>query len=149
MEAVNSNEAQSVIQVLERVGAIPGLEDQHRQVVDQLGALDLTWLIKLDKRIKDLEQDIGGFEEQERSLGKDIARLETRTEIIVNERIPAADSQAENLSKGIKERFLQEWIEQRGAEILKELKARNSAEDVENAFCRLQDQKPGAERATL
>ncbi|HQD42044.1 MAG TPA: SbcC/MukB-like Walker B domain-containing protein, partial [Bacillota bacterium] len=135
MEAVNSNEAQSVIQVLERVGAIPGLEDQHRQVVDQLGALDLTWLIKLDKRIKELEQEIRGFEEQEKALGKDIARLETRTEMIVNERIPAVDSQTEDLSKGIEDRFLPEWIEQQGEpRFLKELKARNSAEDVYNAF---------------
>ena len=49
----------------------------------------------------------------------------------MNERIPAADSQAENLSKGIKESFLQEWIEQQGEpRFLKEPKARNSAEDV-------------------
>lgn len=135
MEAVNSNEAQNVIQVLERVGAIPTLEDLHRQVVDQLGGLDLTWLVKLDKRIKELEKEIKGFEEEERSFDKSIANLETRTEIILTERIPAAHSQADSLSSGIEEGFSKEWIEQQGEpRFLKELEARSSAEDVANAF---------------
>ncbi|MDD2574470.1 MAG: SbcC/MukB-like Walker B domain-containing protein [Firmicutes bacterium] len=135
MEAVNSNEAQNVIQVLERVGAIPDLEDRHRQVVDELGALDLTWLVKLDKRIKELEQEIKGLEDEEKLFVKRIGSLENQTDTILTERIPAAHNQSDSLRKGIEEGFSQEWIEQQGEpRFLKELKARNSAEDVANAF---------------
>jgi len=135
MEAVNTNEAQSVMQILERVGAIPELESQHGQIVEQLGGLDLTWLAKLDKRIKELEEKTGDLEREARSLDKKIASLETRTESILKEKVPDAQKQADDLHRGIEETFLPEWIEQKGEpRFIKELKARASAMDVANAF---------------
>lgn len=135
MESVNRNEAQNVIRVLKKAGIMPELEERKVRIVDELGGLDLTWLIKLDKKIDELDRTIKGLEGEERAIIKDSARLEAEIDSIRTEKIPAADNTAQKMHGWIKENFSGEWIEGQGEpRFQKELKAKECAGDVMKAF---------------
>ncbi len=135
MEAVNHNEAQNIVETLKGAGVIPVLEKKRREIIDELGTLDLTWLTKLDKKIDELDRVIDEYGAKEKSLIKESARLETEINGIKAEKMPAANSTAEGMCSQIEESFSEGWVKEHGEpRFQKELKSRKCAADVARAF---------------
>lgn len=135
MEIINTNEAENVLLVIEKAGAIPELEKKQQAVIAELGSLDLTWLIKLNEQIQELEKKIGTLDAKERELNNKKVAIETRTTFIIDEKIPAEKKNVEDWQKKLEEGYSEEWIAENGEpRFLKELKARNSAYEVYRSF---------------
>ncbi|MCR4443431.1 MAG: SbcC/MukB-like Walker B domain-containing protein [Peptococcaceae bacterium] len=135
MEAMNANEAESVLQVVKQAAVLPGLEQKLKTVIEQLGALDLSWLMKLDEQIKVLEIRIRELEDRDKRMLRDRAGLEKTNEIIMRDRIPVEKNNLEQWSQAIKERFAVDWVAEKGEpRFLKELEARKGAAEVYRSF---------------
>lgn len=139
METLNANEAESTLQALKKAGGIAELEKEYQSVVKELGALDLTWLMKIDEQIGILETQLKELESKERKLNNRIVELNTTNRLINNEKIPAEKSNIDNWGIRIKEKFPADWVREKGEpRFLKELQARRSASEVsENFFSQL------------
>jgi energy-coupling factor transporter ATP-binding protein EcfA2 len=136
MGVINSNEANYTLGIIGQAAALPDLEQQLHLVLEQLGALDLTWLSQLDAQIRDLEKTINKLETKESELNRCITIAETINSNIESKEIPNERENADNRLAHIKELFPDDWVEEHGEpRFLKELKARKSAKDIYNNFC--------------
>lgn len=135
MEAMNANEAESMLQVIKNSGSIPAKEKEYQSVVEELGALDLTWLMKIESKINELEAQIKKLEEKENELVKKLGGLEKANELIKFEKIPAENINVDKWQQKITNEYPEEWVRERGEpRFLKERQARKSASEVYDNF---------------
>lgn len=135
MESMNTNEKDTILAVLEKAAHIPELEQQLEEVIKELSDMDLTWLGKLDDRIKVLESEINELEENEKTLSKEITKKETQNAAITDEKIPLAKVAVERWKSHIDSRFKPDWINEKGEpRFIRELEARASAQEIYNNF---------------
>ncbi len=135
METMNANEAESTIQVLKKVELIPEKEREFQAAVQELGALDLSWLLKIDDQISELEGKIRKLEDNEKELIRKLGGLEKTNELIKNKEIPVEGDNIENWQQQINEKYLAEWIHEKGEpRFLRELSNRKSASEVHDNF---------------
>lgn len=135
MEALNTNEAENTLKIMEKAQDIPEMEAELRAVIEELGTLDLTWLQKMDAQIGELEKQIKQLTKEERGYNNEIVTLETLTGEIEKTKIPAEKNLVVVGQKRIDEHFTANWIEEKGEpRFRKELKMRNSAREVYDNF---------------
>lgn len=135
METMNANEAENIMHVMEMSASIPNLEKEYGSVVEEIGSLDLTWLVKLERQIGELEDKIKAFEKEERKLNDEKVRLETETGLIERDKLPEEEQNVNIRQNKINERFPSDWVREKGEpRFLKELEARSSAAEVYTSF---------------
>jgi uncharacterized protein YPO0396 len=156
MEAMNANELENIERSMEKAGDLPQLEKDYRSIINQLGELDLTWLMGLDEKIRKLEAEIGRLENENNDLAEEKGKLKESIDNIEHERIPGEESSVKAKEDRINGMFPGDWINEYGEpRFLKELAARNSAEQVYAAFysqvarTRNQTEKKKEELATV
>jgi energy-coupling factor transporter ATP-binding protein EcfA2 len=135
MEAMNANEAENTLQVIKNTELIPIKEREYQSTVDELGMLDITWLVKIDDQIKKLEAQIRSCEKEEDDFKAKIVQLETTNGYILNEKIPNEKNNCDGLQRTIMNSFSEDWIHEKGEpRFLKELNNRRSAFEVYENF---------------
>ncbi len=135
METMNANEVESTLQTIQSAAQIPVKEQAYRAVIQELGALDLSWLMKIDERISALETGIRSLEAEERQLKDKVVKLTTINEITTQKEIPVENSNIGHWQQRIAEDYAAEWIREKGEpRFLKELQARDSAAAVYGNF---------------
>jgi energy-coupling factor transporter ATP-binding protein EcfA2 len=135
METMNANEVESTLQVIKNAELIPEKEQEYQTVLQELGALDLTWLMKIDAQIKALEAQIREVEDEKRNYENNIVELETVNKIIKNEKIPSEEGIVNRWRQIIGEKYSAEWVREKGEpRFLKELHNRKSAALVYENF---------------
>ena len=101
----------------------------------EIAGMDLTWLIRLNDKIKALETEIDDLANQEKEYDREVTRKRERLQIITNEKIPQAQVEVDQRRKAIDSRFTAEWIQDKGEpRFIRELEARSSAQDVYSNF---------------
>ena len=135
MEIMNANEVENTMQVIKNAALIPAKEQELQAVIRELGALDLSWLMKIDERINALEIETRAIETKERQLKDEIVELETINKITALEKIPAENDKIRHWGQRITEGYAEDWIREKGEpRFTKELQVRDSAVAVYNNF---------------
>ncbi|NLW48792.1 MAG: hypothetical protein GXY86_15875 [Firmicutes bacterium] len=135
METMNANEAESTLQMIKNTKLIPEKELEFQAVVKELGALDLSWLLKIDGQIGELEGKIRQLEDDEKELIKKLGGLEKTNELIKDKEIPIERDNIENWQQKINGKYLAGWIHEKGEpRFLRELSNRKSATEVNVNF---------------
>jgi energy-coupling factor transporter ATP-binding protein EcfA2 len=135
METMNANEAESTLQVIKNAELIPEIEQEYQTVLQELGGLDLTWLMKIEDQIKALEAQIREVEDETRKYEKKIMELEIVNKITKSEKIPGEESNVARLQQIIGEKYAAEWAREKGEpRFIKELHNRKSAALVYENF---------------
>ncbi|MGI6684505.1 MAG: ATP-binding protein [Bacillota bacterium] len=135
MEAMNANEVEIIQRSMDSASGLPQLESDYRSILKQLGELDLTWLMGLDAKIKELEVEIGLMEQKNKDLNEKMGELKEIIKGIEKEKIPGEQSSIKAKQDKINALFQRDWIDEYGEpRFLKELEARRSAEQVYTAF---------------
>lgn len=135
METMNANEAESIGEVIKNVGLIPGKEREYQAVVQELGALDLAWLLKIDGQIKEVETRLREVEIKERELKDKTVELETVNRITEAEKLPAENGNIDRWRRKITDGYPDEWVRAKGEpRFEKERQARKSALEVYDNF---------------
>jgi len=135
IDVISQNESEDYIQIVESAAVIPELQKQLNDVIDEMGRIDLTWLISLDGQIKECEEKIKQLEAEEKKCNNKIVGLEKEKELIVNEKLPLADEKEKELRLVIEKDYDAAWVAEKGEpRFIKELQARNSAKEVADNF---------------
>lgn len=135
MESMNTNEIHTMLSVFEKASQIPTLDQQLDELKKEIAGMDLTWLIRLNDKIKALETEIDDLANQEKEYDREVTRKRERLQIITNEKIPQAQVEVDQRRKAIDSRFTAEWIQDKGEpRFIRELEARSSAQDVYSNF---------------
>lgn len=135
MEIMNANETGSILQVMKDLAVLPGREEELRNVVDQLGLLDLSWLLTLEDKIKVLGEEVVYLNEQERTINNRIVELKTKNGSICEKELPTGRDEVRLREEGIARRFAAGWINSKGEpRFQKELDARKNAREVFGNF---------------
>jgi len=135
MEMMNANEVESTLNVVAKAADMETIESEYNNVLKELGAIDLTWLLKLEGEIQKLENEIKELEGQERKLNNERVGLEKETDIIERDNIPQGERNVETYLNKINSRYRKEWIEEKGEpRFLKEMEMRSSSAAVYNSF---------------
>lgn len=136
MEIMNANEVENTLNVVAKAANMEKIESEYNSVLKELGAIDLTWLLKLEGEIQKLENEIKNLEGQERKLNNERVGLEKETYIIERDNIPQEERNVETYLNKINSRYREEWIAEKGEpRFLKEMEMRSSsAAEVYNSF---------------
>lgn len=135
MEAMNSNEVANALEIIDKAQALPGLENDYRANLEELGGLDLTWLMGLDDQIRALETEIAQKEKENTALAEERGKLKEIIEANEKERIPAEKLALGEKQNRINALFETAWISEQGEpRFLKELEMRKSAQVVYDNF---------------
>jgi len=135
MESMNLNEAENILEVLEKSKVIPSLEAKLKDIVDELGKLDLSWLAQLDKKIKAMEKEIENLKNEEQACLTELIGLKTQNNEIAENKLPAEKQRVEFYRNKINSEFPGNWIQEKGEpRFQKELSSRASATEVYNNF---------------
>ncbi|MDD4503520.1 MAG: SbcC/MukB-like Walker B domain-containing protein [Clostridiaceae bacterium] len=135
MEIMNANEVESTLNVVSKSANIEAIESEYNSVLKELGAIDLTWLIKLEDKIRELEDEIKELERRERKLNDERVGLKKETDIIERTNIPQGEHNVRLYLEKINNRYRPEWIMEKGEpRFLKEIEMRSSAAEVYSNF---------------
>ncbi|SFQ30725.1 ATP-binding protein [Caldicoprobacter faecalis] len=135
MESMNLNEAENILEVLEKSKVIPSLEAKLKDIVDELGKLDLSWLAQLDKKIKAMEKEIENLKNEEQACLTELIGLKTKNNEIAENKLPAEKQKVEFYRNKINSEFPGNWIQEKGEpRFEKELSSRASAVEIYNNF---------------
>lgn len=135
MEAMNSNEVDNTLGIIDKAAALPSLEENYQAVLNELGSLDLAWLMGLEEQIGKLEEEIAGKEEENKEKLKKIGDYKRLIATNEKENVPAEEHSIEEKRQKINHDFAEAWIAEHGEpRFLKEWEARNNAQEVYNNF---------------
>ncbi|SHJ59099.1 Uncharacterized protein YPO0396 [Geosporobacter subterraneus DSM 17957] len=135
MEVLNNNEVEGILQVAEKMQQIPGLQELYHKIVNELGALDLTWITGLEHQIKQLEEQISQLGEKEKELIHLSGTLGEKIRNIEQDKIPKEQGELQMQGEKVSQMFDANWcIEIGEPRFAKELGARNSAQAVYQSF---------------
>ncbi len=131
---INPKEYEQYLRVIEETRKLPDLKNRLNEVVDELEKLDLTWLFSLDEKIRECEDRITGFEEEEKQCIRSISEAESERNTIVQEKLPyATEKEAE--ARMILARYDTSWVNEKGEpRFLRELENRKSAKEIIQNF---------------
>lgn len=128
---INYNEAEQYLQVIESSAELPALKKQLDEVVDEIGKLDLTWLINLEGKIKECEENIKTLEKDEKECIKKIAEADNAKRIIEKEKLPTAEQDERGARHTIESGYEVTWVTDKGEpRFIKELQSKKSANEI-------------------
>jgi uncharacterized protein YPO0396 len=132
---INQNESEHYIQVVKNSVILPTLNQQLTEVVEEMGRIDLTWLLGLEGKIKECEMNIDQLNKNERECARKIIEAQKDQDSIRKEKLPDAEQQARNYRQAIEIKYNNSWIVEKGEpRFIKELQSRQSAKAVIDNF---------------
>jgi len=132
---INPNESEQYLQIIERSTGLPDMKTQLAKVVDDLGKLDLTWLMSLEGKIRECEDRIKSLEVEDRLYIKKIAEADTERKAIIENRLPAAEEEEGKARTIIDSGYEASWVSEKGEpRFIKELQSRESAREIIENF---------------
>ena len=135
MDVINQNEAQHYQDTAEGIAALPLLEDQLKKVVEEMGEIDLAWLLSLEGKIRETEEKIKVLEDNEKECAKSVILAQNGLNIIVNEKMPQAGESENNHRHIIAANYEKSWADEKGEpRFAKELSSRRSAKELAENF---------------
>lgn len=135
MEIMNENEIKNIIYTGEKIKGISIIDNRLRQIIDELGSLDLTWLMEMDRKIKEVEAEIEKIKSERDELIKEESRLNNENKNIVNEKMKETKVRIASHEENIDRDFDREWKDSIGEERFKsELERCGSALEVHKNF---------------
>lgn len=114
LEILSRNEYEEAVERLEGLGALRALEREIEGLVQERNGLDLTWLSKMEERIRRYSEEI-----HQKNLARDQilgqkGRLEGVLEQLIQVRIPEETHQAEVAGNRISERYDEVFVTEMG-----------------------------------
>lgn len=135
MAVISQNESEHYLQIVENAAVLPILEKQLSEVTDEMGRLDLTWLARLEEKIRECEEEIKRLEDDEKQCIKKIAEAQNAKKAIVDEKLPAAGEKEKESRRIIEAGYDASWISDKGElRFMRELQARRSAKEIIDNF---------------
>lgn len=135
MEIMNANEIENILLVTDRSKHLPVLEREYQDIVKEISSLDLTWLNRVENRIKNLEVETNEFEKHERNINNEIVKLTNNNESIQIERIPQEKANIDIIEDKIRLQFNSQWVLEKGEpRFLLELESKSSALEIYSRF---------------
>jgi len=131
---INPNEYEQYLKVIQETRKLPALKNKLNEIIDELGKLDLTWLFTLDQKIRECEDRITRFEEEEKHCISSIAAAENARNTIIREKLPYTGEQ-EVEARAILSGYDTAWVNEKGEpRFLRELENRKSANEIIRNF---------------
>lgn len=131
---INDENIKSMLHSKEAIDKLAQVRTKLNDTTGQLGALDLSYLLKLDEKLRETEKSIDLVNKQIRSLensqGKHLSELEEKERTI-----PAINRDIENKQDYIKNKYQSSWVETVGEpRFQQELKQRKDPDNIVNNF---------------
>ena len=134
-EALRDDDRERVGRYIAERSELPALEQQIRQLTEELGRLDLTKVYELDETIRELEKQKESLTRRIRDLDGQYAVLGSNIQMLGQERIPALQQNLLALQGRLRETFSEEWRNQVGEmRFLGELSRLGNPEKVRGNF---------------
>lgn len=105
LEIINTNEINSIVNTLDKLQTLPGLEKTVAYLKEELGKHDLTQLETLQKRIDALDEDLKDLETERNSFFEEKGRLNISIQTLKEERIPEAEKACDQKLKSLHENY--------------------------------------------
>ncbi|MEZ0536645.1 ATP-binding protein [Caldicellulosiruptoraceae bacterium PP1] len=134
-DVINKNEIEDIVTNLSNYDLIINLKAKLKDLDGELNTLDLSWLIQLDEKIKEIKKFIQEKEKSEREKSNKIVELNTTINAIRQKDIPELEGKIMEHSQAILERYTKEFIQDKGEpRFLKELNEKLNPSDVERSY---------------
>ncbi|GAB1475488.1 SbcC/MukB-like Walker B domain-containing protein [Bacillota bacterium] len=135
LSVINQNEAEYYGKIVEDAVILPELEKRRDQTIEEMGKLDLTWLLGLDRQIEECEAEIQSLEEEDKKYTKSISVNEEKQNTIKTEKLPGAEEKEKENRLIIELNYETDWVTDKGElRFQRELQARQSAKEVLDNF---------------
>ncbi|MDD4344545.1 MAG: SbcC/MukB-like Walker B domain-containing protein [Bacilli bacterium] len=105
LEIINTNEINSIVNILDSLKALPGLEKTIDYLTSELSKHDLTQLESLQKRIDAIDEDLLDLEKERAGYFEEKGRLNTQMNNLINERIPEVEKACNTRLKTLEEHY--------------------------------------------
>ena len=104
-------------------------------MVDEMEKLDLTWLINLEGKIKECEENIKTLEMDEKECIRKIAEAKNTRKNIADEKLPHLEEEERKAKEVIESGYEASWVTDKGEpRFIKELQNRKSAKEIITNF---------------
>lgn len=104
-EIINTNEITNTINLIENTRNVDGLKHTIAYIDEELSKHDITQIESFDRRIKDIEDDIKGLENEKQALFEEKGQLATQIKTYKEEKIPETKLKTEERSKHLEENY--------------------------------------------
>lgn len=136
MTAPSEGEIRDIRETQALLEKVPDMQARHRQLIDDLGALDLSNILQLNERISACERDITGVEEHRAVALREQATVEKDAQQMQNVQRPEAEQALKEAQDALIQTYSESFCEEQEPRYLQELERLGTSQQVIGNFGR-------------
>lgn len=110
LPVMNSYEAEEHKNDVEAGRRLPDVKRRLEELQRRIDEIDLMYIIRVEKEIREQRENIGKVQEENLKLHKEQVREEEQKSVIETDKLPLARREEETLSEKIRESYNADWI---------------------------------------
>ncbi len=110
LPVMNSYEAEEHKNDVEAGRRLPDVKGRLEELQRRIDEIDLMYIIRVEKEIREQRENIGKAQEENLKLHKEQVREEEQKSVIETDKLPLARREEETLSEKIRESYNADWI---------------------------------------